>query len=240
MLRLLPVALAALLALPATAQGRALGLLGGGTTVSIGVGGRSLDTDALAAALAADGYGTLEASGVWTTVATEVGLGRLAVGLDRSALRRAEVDGGARLATFDAEATVFRLGARVRAGRARLTPTLDLGVGRTEVGLRDGPPPLDVEDVFADPAQGESLVARTPLVGASLGVSLPLGGRRGGRRAARRVGPSLVLGARAGYLAALGDADWHTDDGIALAGGPEAALAGPYARLSLGLSFGRR
>lgn len=114
--------------------------------------------------------------------------------------------------------------------RARVYPRLGVGVGGMGLWI-DRQDTVDFEDVL----QGETSVADRPDVLSRDGVVVDLGAGAEFLPRGRR-GP--LIGVRAGYLAASFGREWDAYEHT-VAGGPQASIAGPYLRMTLGWGWRR-
>lgn len=113
--------------------------------------------------------------------------------------------------------------------RARVYPRLGVGVGGMGLWV-DRQDSVDFEEVLEEPTpERETVLNRAGMV-VDLGAGAEFLPRGAG---------GLLIGLRAGYLAAPFDPDWVTSYGRPVRGGPEASIAGPYLRLTVGLAWRR-
>lgn len=117
--------------------------------------------------------------------------------------------------------------------RARIYPRLGLGFGGLGLWIEpdedDGKgPPVGFDDALEDPSPGadrDFVMSRTHgAVDLGAGAEVMLGTRRG-----------LLVGIRAGYLAAPFQSDWELPlEDRPVTGGPSATVAGPYVQVVVG------
>jgi hypothetical protein len=208
-------------------------LLGGESVVYVGLSGYLTDTNNLATALANAGYGTLdEGPQQWIAHGSEVALGHVALGLEHLRMFGTSINRGPRPASIRGSSTQFRVGASIRRGLLRIAPTVDVGLSTYRLRLEESALPPTVENVFTDPQQESNLQARSLLIGGSLGARYIV---RGIAPRTWRWTPGVTVGIRAGYLVAPRKTAWEFDDGTELRGGIDVALAGPYARITVGV-----
>ncbi|WP_420125138.1 hypothetical protein [Longimicrobium sp.] len=114
--------------------------------------------------------------------------------------------------------------------RARVYPRLGVGVGGMGLWV-DRSDTVDFEEVLA----GETTVPDRTNVLSRDGVVVDLGAGAEFLPRGRR-GP--LIGVRAGYLAAAFGSEWDAYEHTVV-GGPEASIAGPYARVTVGWAWRR-
>lgn len=195
-------------------------------------------TDDLDDRLASRGYPTFGTSatgvslGAYRVLAGGLMLGAewngLIVGGERHEGR--DVGLGAGYGTFGI-GYLFQLSTRVR-----VYPRLGVGGGGVGVWIQREEE-VGFDDVLTDP---QPVSDRDPVLSRD-GLVVDMGGGveflpGGGDLTAG--GPGLLVGLRLGYLAAPWSSSW-TMYGDEATGGPDASIAGPYLRLSVGMAWGR-
>ena len=118
--------------------------------------------------------------------------------------------------------------------RVRVYPRFGIGGGGVGLWMESDSGDVDFDDVLADPPEPEPY-EREPVLGRYGGVIdlgagaefLPGGWARG-----------LMVGLRLGYLAAPPTDNWSLHERT-VTGGPEASIAGPYFRATIGVAKGR-
>lgn len=215
---------ALLLAPPAAAQ------FGSGSTVTYGsVGTNFVDTDDLSGRLDGAGYGALEPGGVGIGTATYQFRGRFVGGVEGHTTGSERTELGGVETKVSGRYALLNVGYDV-VGSETLKAYPLLGVGYGDLTLRLAPlADADFDGVLAAPDRGASLSKRGFLFNAGVGGDLIVPFRTSDEAAS-----GLALGVRAGYLAAVGGADWEL---FSTANAPDASLSGPYVRLLFG--FGR-
>lgn len=114
--------------------------------------------------------------------------------------------------------------------RLRVYPRIGLGVGGMGLWV-DDPDTVDFEEVL----EGETPVSDRETVLSRDGMVVDLGAGAEFLPAGRR-GP--LIGLRVGYLAASFDAPWDSYEHT-VTGGPDASIAGPYLRMTIGWAWRR-
>jgi hypothetical protein len=195
----------------------------------VAAGASVLDVASLDGALAAQGYPTFGRTALALGGgAYRVLPGGLMIGLEGHGLSLGEEAHDGRSVSLAGGYGTFRVGYLLaEAGRGRVYPSVGIGGGGLTLMVGSRPSSESFDDVLANPNR-QAMLARPALVldlGAGAEV-MPGGGARG-----------AILGLRAGYLFAPAHGAWR-QEGFVVSGGPEASLAGPYVRATLG--SGRR
>ena len=227
----------------------ALVLFGGGTSSAQGAGlgpGRpfhalvlstgmsTMSVDALNARMTPSQFAPLSNDAVSYGVSGYVAIGRALLGAEvaRSAFGEEGLNNGRtdELTALQGVATVGY--ALVATERLSLFPQLGVGLGRVEVWLRDraGSAATTSQPTFDEVAQTPGAESR--VAGRHLLYSFGGGADYLVSRAGSSVG--VVLGVRAGMLASPNRTTW-TRDGQTVIAGPDAAAAGPYVRVVVGV-----
>ena len=211
---------------PAAAQAELLGP--GAGFISAGVAG--IETDDLEAWLGERGYPTFGRS------AGSIGIGAYRV-LDNGLVLGFEFNGlgigaeeheGAEIGVGGGYATLG-IGYAIQVSpRVRVVPRLGLGAGGMAIWV-DRQDTVAFEQVLAQEVavtDRMNSMGRDGLV-ADLGI---------GAEFLPRDRSGLLIGVRAGYLAGPASSEWESPD-FEVAGGPDASIAGPYARITLGWAW---
>lgn len=113
--------------------------------------------------------------------------------------------------------------------RARVYPRVGVGAGGMGLWV-ESQDSVDFEDVLEGPVPDRATVLNRAGMVVDLGAGAEfLPGGPGGP----------LIGLRAGYLAVPFNPDWVTSYGHPVRGGPEASIAGPYVRVTVGWAWRR-
>lgn len=216
--------LAALLlasALPAAAQTL--------RTATVGVGVAGLELDDLNERLAAAGYPAFATtlplfSAEWTLAPRRGPV--LGLGFDAFLSPAEETDDGARETSMGGGWGRVSVGWPVAAGRrVRVVPTVGAGVGGMSFTIRETGD-VGFGEVLEEPGRSVQLSTTVGTVEAAVQTDVRLGrtGARGG----------VLLGLRVGYVTSGLSSGWSEIEGGEVSAGPDGAIRGPYARLTLG------
>jgi hypothetical protein len=202
--------------------------------VVLSTGMSTMSVDALNQRMAPSQFAPLSNDAVSYGAGGYVAIGRALLGADvgRSAFGEEGLDNGRtdELSAMQGMATVAY--AIVSTARLTVFPQLGVGMGRLDVSLRDrsGAGTSASQPTFDEVAQSPGMESR--MSGRHLLYSFGGGADYLVSRARSSVG--VVLGIRAGWLAAPNRTTW-TRDGQNIVAGPDAAPGGPFARVVVGL-----
>lgn len=218
----------------ASAQGAGAGAGRPFRMLALSTGMSTMSVDALNARMASSQFAPLSNDAVSYGASGYVTIGRALLGAEaaRSAFGEEGLDNGRTddLSATHGMATVAY--AIVATDRLSIFPELGVGLGRVDVALRDrsGVGTTAAQPTFDEVAQSPGAESRMS------GRHLLYGLGGGADYLVSRAGSAkgVVLGLRAGLLASPNRTTW-TRNGEMIVGGPDAAAAGPYLRVVVGL-----
>ena len=203
-----------------------------GSAIGFAFGGSTFDLDELDAALAAEGFSSLESSDY------SAGLGGYKL-TDSGLVIGVEIQGAGQTVYNDSsEASVsvssfmLQVGRVVyRRGDLKVFPLV--GLGRCGVGVRmvKRAPTPTFGEVLAHPFRESRMDAGGLALQFAIGADHHL---RFSQDRRRRAG--LLIGVRVGYTYKPGEATWQMEDGDVL-GGPSADTSGPFFRVHVGVGW---
>lgn len=206
-----------------------------GSAIGFAFGGSKLDLDDLDAALAAEGFNSLESSDYSAGLSGyKLTDGGLIIGVEIQGSGQTVFSDSLK-AAVSVNSIMFHVG-RVVLGRDGLKIFPLVGIGSSSVGIRMDSRAFTPTfgQVLAQPLRESRMNAGGLALQLAIGVDSHI---RFSHKRGRRAG--LLLGARVGYTYKPGEVTWQMEGGDVL-GGPSADVSGPFFRLHVGMGrFGR-